>query len=75
MLRNKAKFTLVTDPEEWEGLGGCGDPVRRTLSERTLRILREVLRNKAEKLLVTDPEGGKEREHLRCFETRPKCCW
>ena len=49
-LRNKAELSLVTDPEGWERLGGCGGPVSMTFSGRTLR-------NKAELSLVTDPEG------------------
>ena len=49
VLRNKTKVSLVTDPEEWEVLGGCGGPVRMRFSLR-------MLRNKAENALVTDPE-------------------
>ena len=43
MLRNKAELSLVTDPEEREGVGVLTGA--------------EVLQNKAEMLQVTDPEG------------------
>ena len=69
LLQNKAEIALVTDPEEWEVLGGCWGPVRMAFSDRTRLAGREVLRNKAEITLVTDPEGCT-RKMLASL-----CCW